>query len=108
MVETLFFDGSDKPFRKGIKIWTSRRQFYGFHASGFQDAFELRRVQRISVMDQVFLAHEEAVLPAQIASDLLQLDHGLLGITMIAGQFVNRSVGIFPFGRYSHQKARLS
>ena len=63
MVETLLFDGPDKPFCVGIEIRTSRWQLHWIYASSLQNAFELRCVQRISVMDQVSLACQEAVFP---------------------------------------------
>jgi hypothetical protein len=43
MVETLFLDGSDKPLRVRIEVGATRRQFHGFHTSGFEDTLKLRR-----------------------------------------------------------------
>jgi hypothetical protein len=71
VIETFLADGPHEAFRVGIQIRTSGWQFYGFHASGIENAVELVCVKRIPVMDSVFLAHEEATLTADITGDLL-------------------------------------
>ena len=45
----------------GVQIWTSRWQFDGFHTGILERAQKFFREQRVPVMDQVTLAHEQAI-----------------------------------------------
>ena len=66
------FSEQDQPFEAGlldashealgvaVQIWTSRWQFDGLHTGIFQRAQKLFREQRVAIMDQVTLAHQQA------------------------------------------------
>jgi hypothetical protein len=51
MVQTLGFDGSDKPFRMGVAIGALRGNLRALHPSLLQDGLERCREQRVSIVD---------------------------------------------------------
>lgn len=52
-VETFFFNRSDKAFRKGIQVGTSRRQANRLDAGGFEDLPEVRGEFRVAIHEQM-------------------------------------------------------
>ena len=59
--EAGLLDAAHEALGVGIQIWTSRWQFDGFHTGILQRAQKFFSEQRVPIMDQVTIAHEQAI-----------------------------------------------
>ena len=70
-LQTGFLNRPYEAFRMGVQIRRTRRQLHALDSGGTKRAQKLRGVQRIAVMDQVLLPHQETLhVVAEIASYL--------------------------------------